>query len=103
MATGNELFAALREILRGHASVLSISDDSSDRFCLEGAIGPATLVAWGGKRKRELIPVAWVALGKSSVRYHLIGLDGNAALLAGLSPALRARLRVKTLLRFGQL
>jgi hypothetical protein len=94
------VFAALRELLRAHAGGLTVAADTPERFCLEGLPGPATLAAWGGKARRPTLPVAWVERGRSYVGYHLMGLDGNPALAARLSPELRARKQGKTCFNF---
>jgi hypothetical protein len=101
-AKHDPVFEALRDVLRAHADGLEITADTSQRFCLEGEPGPATLAAWGGAVRRKMIPVAWVERRASDVGYHLIGLNGNAALLAALSPALRARMHGKTCFNFRQ-
>jgi hypothetical protein len=93
-------FQALREVLRAHADGLTASADTQERYCLEAVPGPATLAAWGGKQRRPALPVAWVERGKSYVSYHLMGLNGNAPLVASLSPALRARTQGKTCFNF---
>jgi hypothetical protein len=101
MASNHEsTFRALREVLRAHANGLTASADTPERFCLEAVPGPATLAAWGGERRRPTLPVAWVERGKAYVSYHLMGLGGNAALVAALSPALRARMQGKTCFNF---
>jgi hypothetical protein len=74
--------------------------DAADRFCLVAAPGPATLEAWGGKARRATIAVAWVEREKFYFGYHLMGLNGNAPLIASLSPALRARMHGKTCFNF---
>jgi hypothetical protein len=93
-------FAALRTILRNHQAAWSVQEDSPTCYCLAGVPGPATLKSWGGKRRVPTIPVAWVHLGKSYVSYHLMGVAGNAALLAGVSKALKARMKGKTCFNF---
>jgi hypothetical protein len=100
MASNDSTFRALRDVLRGHANGLTVSADTQDRFCLEAVPGPATLAAWRGERRRPTLPVAWVVRGKAYVSYHLIGLNGNAALVAALSPPLRARMQGKTCFNF---
>jgi hypothetical protein len=100
MDTEDSTFQALRDLLSTHAAGLTVAADTPQRFCLEAVPGPATLAAWGGKQRRKTIPIAWVERGKSYVSYHLMGLDGNGALAAGLSPALRARMHGKTCFNF---
>ena len=98
------VFCRLREILREHSvnGAISVTTDTATRFCLEAPVGPATLAAWRGKRRRATIPVAWVERGKSDVRYHLMGLADNAGARASFSPQLKARLHGKTCFNFRQ-
>src|SRR5256714_14519449 len=95
-AAFDSIFARLREILQTHAGTLSVQEDTPSYFSLAGNTGPATLEAWGGKLKRPILPVAWVQIGKAYVSFHLMGLYGNAKLLAGISKELRARMQGKT-------
>lgn len=93
-------FRTLRDLLRAHATGLTIAEDTPERFCLEAIPGPATIEAWGGKARRPTLPVAWVERGRTYVGYHLMGLDGNAALAARLSADLLARKQGKTCFNF---
>lgn len=95
-------FRALRELLGKYTEGLEIRVDTDEQFSLAGTPGPATVSAWGGKLRRATIPVAWVKREKSYVGYHLMGLNGNAALIASLSPALRAQMQGKTCFNFRQ-
>jgi hypothetical protein len=94
------VFARLREVLLAHQAGFSVSHDTAGRYGLEARVGPATVRAWGGKIKMERIPIAWVEVRKSYVGYHLIGLDGNAKLIASLSAPLRAQMQGKTCFHF---
>jgi hypothetical protein len=67
---------------------------------VEGNVGPATLKAWGGKLKKQTIPVGWVQIGKAYVSYHLMGVYGNPKLLEGMSKELKARMQGKTCFNF---
>jgi hypothetical protein len=80
--------------------MFAVTDDTANRYCLEGNPGPATLRAWGGKIKKETIPVAWVQVGKAYVSYHVMGVYGNAKLRDGMSKELRARMQGKTCFNF---
>jgi hypothetical protein len=95
-----DTFLALRELLGRHSKRLIVAADGPDQFALEAPIGPATVTAWRGQRRRETIPVAWAQRRKSHVNYHLMGLNNNAPLVASLSPPLKARLHGKTCFRF---
>jgi hypothetical protein len=52
------VFALLRGILNKHAGALVVSEDLPTRYCLSAPVGPATIRAWGGKKKIATIPVA---------------------------------------------
>lgn len=94
------VFGHLRVILQKHKAMWSVLEDSATCYSLAGKVRPATLRAWGGKLKRPVIPVAWVQIGKAYVSYHLMGLYGNAPLLAGMSKGLKARMQGKTCFNF---
>jgi hypothetical protein len=91
------VFRDLRAILERQAATLSVSDDGPKRYCLDAAIGPATLKSWGGKVRRPTIPVAWTEIGKAYVSFHLMGLEAASA---AMSAGLKARLQGKTCLNF---
>jgi hypothetical protein len=94
------VFVRLRDILQKHAAGLSVKDNTSTCYCLEGNAGPAALRAWGGKAKRPMIPVAWVQMGKAYVSYHLMGVYENARLQGRMSKELKARMQGKTCFNF---
>jgi hypothetical protein len=94
-----EVFDALKGVLAKYADSLSVTEDTSTKYCLEAEVGPATLQAWGGKVRRHRIPVAWVEVGKSYVSYHLMGVS-VPPVQAGISKALRARMQGKTCFNF---
>ena len=92
-----KIFGRLRGILTKYAQSLSVSEDSAERYCLEAPVGPATVRSWGGKKKRQTIPVAWVQAGKAYVSFHLMGIYGE---LEGMSPELDARMQGKACFNF---
>lgn len=94
------VFARLRDVLALHASGFTIADDSEQRYELEGAVGPATMRAWGGKARAQTIPVAWVEVRKAYVGYHLMGITGHPKLAATLSAELRAHMQGKSCFNF---
>lgn len=94
------VFEQLRAILRKHAGVLGVQEDTATCYCLGGAPGPSTLKAWGGKAKTSAIPVAWVKVGKAYVGYHLMGVYCNPKLLEDVSKSLRARMQGKSCFNF---
>jgi len=94
------VFARLRDVLRAHAGSFSVNHDTAERYGLEAPVGPATLRAWGGKAKVAKIPIAWVEVRKNYVSYHLMGIDGNAELITGLSKPMRARMQGKSCFNF---
>ena len=78
-----EIFSALRSILQRHAGKLVISEDSPNRFCLEGGLHP---------KHRKAMPIAWVAIGKNYVSFHHMGVYARPDSLKGVSKKLRARM-----------
>jgi hypothetical protein len=97
-ASSDAIFARLRGILATHADRFSVTADTSQRYCLEGPIGPATLRAWGGNVRRPQIPVAWVEIGRTYVSFHLMAMD--PALRGGMSAELEKRMQGKTCFNF---
>lgn len=93
------VFGKLRAILQKHAPGLLVAQDSSDLYGLEATPGPATLRSWGGTLRRPRIPVAWVAMHKSYVSYHFMGL-GHPKVRGTLSKQLGARMQGKTCFNF---
>ena len=93
------VFERLRSILEKNASRLTISEDSEKHYILDGIPGPATLAAWGGKLKRETIPVAWVDIGKTYVSYHLMAC-ASPRFRETLSERLEAHMQGKTCFNF---
>src|SRR5262249_34444002 len=71
-----------------------------DHFSLIAPVGPATLRAWGGKKKKEAISVAWAQIGKSYVSYHLMALYGSVSLVNAISKDLKAHMHGKTCFNF---
>lgn len=65
-----------------------------------GAVGPATLQAWGGEMKKPVMPVAWVEIGKAYVSFHLMGMYGNTTLYNSMSKELKSRMQGKTCFNF---
>jgi len=94
------VFERLRELLAARASEFGLAYDTPDRYGLEAPVGPATLRSWGGKLRIAKIPIGWVEVRKAYVSYHLMGVDGNARLLASLSASLRARTQGKACFKF---
>jgi hypothetical protein len=97
-ASSAEVFTRLRAILEKHAARFTVTSDTNSRYCLEGPIGPATLLAWGGKAKRSQIPVAWVEIGKSFVSFHLMAVD--PVLRGAMSIELEKHMHGKTCFHF---
>jgi hypothetical protein len=94
------VFEGLRELLEKHARGFTVASDSTNQYGLEAPIGPATVRAWGGKVKRQRIPVAWVQVGKAYVSFHLMGVYGNPKLLDGVSENLRKHMQGKSCFNF---
>jgi hypothetical protein len=94
------VFERLRGLLQKHTQGLTVSEDTTTRYCLSGPVGPATLQAWGGKMKSPVIAVAFVQIGKAYVSYHLIAVYGPSKLRDSMSPALAKRMQGKTCFNF---
>jgi hypothetical protein len=95
----NDVFQRLRGILARHAASFDVTSDTPTRYCLEAAIGPATLQSWRGKVRRPNIPVAWVETGKAYVSYHLMGV-ALPSVRADIPEALEARMQGTTCFNF---
>jgi hypothetical protein len=94
------VFTRLREILQRHAPGFTIAKNAAGKFSLEAPPGEATLRSWGGKVRKETIPVAWVEVGKAYVSYHLMGVPGNSKLLSSMSKDLHAHMQGKSCFNF---
>jgi hypothetical protein len=94
------VFTRLWSLLEAHAGEFHVAADTHSRYGLEGPIGPATMRAWGGKARASAIPVAWVTIGKAYVSDHLMGVQGNARLMATVSYELRARMQGQSCFNF---
>jgi hypothetical protein len=99
LGSSGDVFRSLKAVLEKHAATLAVSEDTPTKYCLEAAVGPATLQAWGGKVRRARIPVAWVEVGKAYVSYHLMGV-AVPAVQAAMSKPLKARMQGKTCFNF---
>ena len=85
------VFVRLREILRRHRGRLSVSEDSSARYCLTGGSHPT---------HQGPFPIAWVEINKAYVSFHHMGVYGAPESLAGISPKLKARMQGKSCFNF---
>lgn len=95
-----EVFIALRLILTNHAGSFTVDQDCADHFALSAPVGPATVLAWGGRTRCSSIPVAWVKIGTTYVSFHLMGLCGDSSLLECCSDKLKARMQGKSCFNF---
>jgi len=86
-----EVFTALREILKRNAGKLTITEDSADCFRLEGGTHPT---------HKKPFPIAWVAVEKSYVSFHHMGVYARPDLLKGASKELKARMQGKSCFNF---
>jgi hypothetical protein len=93
------VFTSLRGVLEKHASPLSVSEDTATKYCLDAAVGPATLESWGGQVRRARIPVAWVEMRKSYVSYHLMAVS-IPSVQSGMSAALKTRMQGRACFNF---
>jgi hypothetical protein len=85
------VFSELRAILARHVGSLSVTEDSSNRYCLEGGRHP---------KHKTPIPIAWVQIGKAYVSFHHMGVYARPDLLKGVSKELRARMQGKSCFSF---
>ncbi len=90
-ANFQEVFAALREILKRHAGKLVVTEDTTSCFRLEGGIHPT---------HKKPFPIAWVAVGKAYVSFHHMGVYARPDLLKGVSKELKARMQGKSCFNF---
>lgn len=86
-----EVFEALREILQRQAGQLSVTEDSSSGYCLEGGLHP--------KHKKPM-PIAWVRVGSGYVSFHHMGVYAHPELLSDVSEKLRGRMQGKSCFNF---
>ena len=86
-----EVFNALRGILRRHAGKLVVTEDTVSCFRLEGGRHPT---------HKKPFPIAWVAVGKGYVSFHHMGVYGCPKLLNGASEKLKARMQGKSCFNF---
>ena len=85
------VFSELRAILTRHVGALSVTEDSPNRYCLEGGHHP---------KHRTPMPIAWVQVGKAYVSFHHMGVYARPDLLQGVSKELRARMQGKSCFNF---
>jgi hypothetical protein len=85
------VFTALRDILKRQAGKLVVTEDTKDCFRLEGGRHPT---------HKKPFPIAWVAVEKSYVSYHHMGVYARPDLLKGVSKELKARMQGKSCFNF---
>jgi hypothetical protein len=85
------VFAALREILKRHPGKLSVKEDSSSCYCLEGGSHP---------KHKTPMPLAWVTIGKAYVSFHHMAVYARPELLKPISKELKARMQGKSCFNF---
>lgn len=86
-----EVFTALREILKRNAGKLVIAEDTANCFRLEGGTHPT---------RKKPFPIAWVAIEKNYVSFHHMGVYARPDLLKGISKNLKARMQGKSCFNF---
>ena len=94
------VFARLRGVLQANARGLDVSEDSQDKFCLDGKVGPTMLKLRGPRPTDPAMPVAWVERRKNYVSFHLMPVYTHPKLAKGLSPALGKRMQGKSCFNF---
>lgn len=85
------VFSALRAILKRNAGKLVVGEDSPTRYCLQGGLHP---------KHKTPMPIAWVEIGKNYVSYHHMGVYARPDLLQGISKKLKARMQGKSCFNF---
>lgn len=85
------IFARLREILERNTGALTVTEDTTGRYCLTGGRHPT---------HKTPMPIAWVQIGKGYVSYHLKPVYGCPKLVENISPKLRARMQGKSCFNF---
>ena len=90
-ANFQEVFTALREMLRRHSGKLVVTEDTATCFRLEGGMHPT---------HKKPFPIAWVAVGKAYVSFHHMGICARPGLLKGVSKELKARMHGKSCFNF---
>ncbi|MCC7375132.1 MAG: hypothetical protein IT581_10805 [Verrucomicrobiales bacterium] len=86
-----EVFSALRDILKRHAGRLVVTEDTATCFGLEGGMHPT---------HKKPFPIAWVIIGKAYVSFHHMGVYARPDLLKGVSKELKARMQGKSCFNF---
>jgi hypothetical protein len=86
-----EIFIALRAILLRHAGRLTIAEDSTHCFRLEGGIHPI---------HKKAFPIAWVLINKNYVSFHHMAVYARPELLQDISAGLRDRMQGKSCFNF---
>ncbi len=90
-ANFQEVFAALREILKRQAGKLAVTEDSASCFRLEGGRHPT---------HKQPFPIAWVTIGKAYVSFHHMGVYARPDLLKSVAKELKARMQGKSCFNF---
>lgn len=86
-----EVFAALRDILQRHSGKLTVTENTDRCFRLEGGTHPT---------HKKPFPIAWVAVEKTYVSFHHMGVYARPDLLKGISKELKARMQGKSCFNF---
>src|SRR5690349_10291022 len=87
----SDVFSALSSILQRHIGRLTVTEDTSTRYCLTGGLHP---------RHKKPRPIAWVEVGKNYVSFHHMGVYARPDLLKCVSKALKARMQGKSCFNF---
>src|SRR6478672_975034 len=85
------VFSELRAILARHTGSLTVTEDSPNRYCLEGGRHP---------KHKTPMSIAWVEIGKAYVSFHHMGVYARPDLLKGASKELKARMQGKSCFNF---
>jgi hypothetical protein len=85
------VFVRLRAILERRGGNLSVTENTTTRYCLTGGCHPT--------HKRPF-PIAWVEISKNYVGFHHMGVYCAPELLKSASKKLKARMQGKSCFNF---
>jgi len=86
-----QVFSALRDILKPYAVKLVVTEDTPSCYLLEGGVHPT---------HQKPFPIAWVSIEKAYVSFHHMGVYARPELLKGVSKALKGRMQGKSCFNF---
>jgi hypothetical protein len=88
------IFARLRAILQKYSDRLTVTADTSTRYCLAGGSHPT---------HKKPMDIAWVEIRKAYVSFHHMGVYACPRLRESMAPELKARMQGKSCFNFAKL